>query len=301
MELWRKLANPWGQEVLIGISWDLMWAALVFGLGFVAVHFVWARAKANGTSGSDHSESNSSKGWNLPVKVLRHAISERVFHWLMSAAMIVLLVTAFFPIVGVQFAWVEIHWIAGLVLAVTILYHIIQATVWQNFWAMWIDKDDIKAGKLELNNILSKDEEEAPKAGKYPVDHKLFHHAASVAGLLAIATGLLMMLRIDTWFGPADPDRFFSDAQWGVVYVLHGLGGVGLITLVITHIYFAVRPDKWWITKSMFFGWITRDDYLKHHDPERWVVGKKEAPGQEEGGAGPTDSRLTHGEGNRAT
>lgn len=301
MELWRKLANPWGQEVLIGISWDLMWAALVFGLGFVAVHFVWAYAKSNQSSGSDlvDLKPDSSKGWNLPVKILRHAMSERVFHWLMSVAMIVLLVTAFFPIVGLQFAWVEIHWIAGLVLSATILYHIIHATFWQNFWAMWIDKDDIESGKSELNNILSNNEKEAPKAGKYPVDHKLFHHAASVAGLLAIATGLLMMLRIDTWFGPADPDKFFTDAQWGVVYVFHGLGGVGLISLVITHIYFAVRPDKWWITKSMFFGWITRDDYLKHHDPERWVIKKKETPKQ--GTVASNESELTYGEGDSST
>jgi len=100
VELWRKLANPWGQEVLIGISWDLMWAALVFGLGFVAVHCVWTYARSNADSGSDpvELEPHSSKGWNLPVKILRHAMSERVFHWLMSVAMIVLLVTAFFPI-----------------------------------------------------------------------------------------------------------------------------------------------------------------------------------------------------------
>ncbi|SVB76048.1 uncharacterized protein METZ01_LOCUS228902, partial [marine metagenome] len=297
VELWRKLANPWGQEVLIGISWDLMWAALVVGLGFVVLHSVWAYAKSNGGS-SGGMEQGSSQGWNLPFKILRHAMSERVFHWLMSVAMIVLLVTAFFPIVGVQFAWVEIHWIAGLVLTATIIYHIIHATFWQDFWAMWIDKDDVEAGKLELNNILSKDEEEVAKTGKYPIDHKLFHHAASVAGLLAIVTGLLMMFRIDTWFGPADPDRFFSDAQWGVVYVLHGLGGVLLITLVITHIYFAVRPDKWWLTKSMVFGWITRDDYLKHHDPDRWVVGEKEVAGE---GTVPGDTGFTYGEGNSST
>lgn len=294
MELWRKLANPWGQEVLIGISWDLMWMALAVGLGFVALHTVWAYAKSNEAEGIDRLEQASSKRWNLPAKILRHAMSERVFHWLMSVAMLVLLVTAFVPIVGVQFAWVEIHWIAGLVLTVTIIYHIIHATFWQDFWAMWLDKDDLEAGKSELSNILTDSGEEVPKAGKYPVDHKLFHHAASVAGLLAIVTGLLMMFRIDTWFGPADPDRFLSDAQWGVVYVLHGLGGVALITLVITHIYFAVRPDKWWITKSMFFGWITKDDYLKHHDPDRWVVGEKETAESREGG----DITFMHSEGN---
>ena len=27
MDLWRRADNPWGQDVLIGVSWDLMWAA----------------------------------------------------------------------------------------------------------------------------------------------------------------------------------------------------------------------------------------------------------------------------------
>jgi hypothetical protein len=37
-------------------------------------------------------------------------------------------------------------------------------------------------------------------------------------------------------------------------------------------VYFAVRPEKWWITKGMIVGWITRRQYLEHHDPHRWVV-----------------------------
>ncbi len=49
-----------------------------------------------------------------------------------------------------------------------------------------------------------------------------------------------------------------SDPAWGVTYVLHGLGGVGFVGLIIAHIYFALRPEKLWITKSMVFGYITR-------------------------------------------
>jgi formate dehydrogenase subunit gamma len=54
--------------------------------------------------------------------------------------------------------------------------------------------------------------------------------------------------------------------------VTHGLAGVGLVGLVIAHVYFAVRPEKWWITKSMILGWITKRQYLQHHEPSRWAV-----------------------------
>jgi hypothetical protein len=33
----------------------------------------------------------------------------------------------------------------------------------------------------------------------------------------------------------------------------------------------------------MFKGWITRDEYLAHHDPERWAVAsKQETPDRDE-------------------
>ena len=41
---------------------------------------------------------------------------------------------------------------------------------------------------------------------------------------------------------------------WGMMYVLHGLAGVGLIALIMVHVYFGVRPEKLPITKSMIFG-----------------------------------------------
>ena len=109
------------------------------------------------------------------------------------------------------------------------------------------------------------------KHGKYPLDHKLYHLAVSVFGVLVSVTGILMMMRIDNPL-LARNDEFFATADWGLVYTLHGFSSVLFVFLTITHIYFAIRPDKLWMTKSMIFGWVSRDNYLAHHDPKRWVV-----------------------------
>ena len=49
---------------------------------------------------------------------------------------------------------------------------------------------------------------------------------------------------------------------------------VGLIALIMAHIYFALRPEKLVITKAMITGTLDRDHYLEHHDPERWAPEK---------------------------
>ena len=108
-----------------------------------------------------------------------------------------------------------------------------------------------------------------------------------------ILTGVFMMNRVRTIFFPRNP-YLFSDMTWGMMYVLHGLAGVGLIALVMVHVYFAVRPEKLPITKSMIFGWMSRDFYLEEHDPERWPV-EASAPPRDPGEQRPggiTDARL---------
>ena len=103
--------------------------------------------------------------------------------------------------------------------------------------------------------------------------NRLYHLTIVIAGLAVAATGLFMLVRVRTPLFMRNP-YLFGDATWGGVYVTHGLAGVGLVGLVIAHVYFAVRPEKWWITKSMIFGWVTRREYLEHHEPSRWVVAK---------------------------
>jgi formate dehydrogenase subunit gamma len=94
-----------------------------------------------------------------------------------------------------------------------------------------------------------------------------------------------MMSRVRTIFFTRNP-YLFNDMTWGMVYVLHGLGGVVLIALVMTHIYFALRPEKLPITKSMIFGWMSREYYLEEHDPERWIVSPPNAAGRLGGSTG---------------
>ena len=188
----------------------------------------------------------------------------------MAAAMFVLLFTAFLPVIGVQFAWVTWHWIAGLVLTGSIVFHIIHASFWLDFWSIWVGPKDIPEIKAEMMRELGR-EASGPKPGKYPLGNRLYHAAIVVAALSAVTTGVVMMSRVRTPFFTRNP-YLFSDVTWGVTYVTHGLAGVGLVGLVIAHVYFAVRPEKWWITKSMVLGWITRRQYLEHHEPERWPV-----------------------------
>jgi cytochrome b subunit of formate dehydrogenase len=201
----------------------------------------------------------------------------------MSAAMLVLLFTAFAPVMGWQFPWVTIHWIAGVVLIATVVYHVIHAIGWQDFWSMF--QLGLSEGVATLRHVLSPKAPAPPKAGKYPFDHRLYHHAIVVVSLSAIVTGALMMVRIDTPFWTRNP-YLFSDSVWGVMYVVHGLSGVSLILLVAAHIYFALRPEKHWMTWSMIRGWIDREHYLEHFDPAKWDVTEGGAGRPKEGGSG---------------
>ena len=286
MQFFRTAANPWGQDILIGVAWDLIWAALFAGVIFVIAHAIYVGATGRGSAG----ETPTKEPAGIPDRIERHSASSRAFHWLMAAAMLTLLITAFFPLVGIQFAWVTIHWIAGVVLTLLILWHVYAALFQQDMRAVWIGRKEIAEMRAAVGRFFRREGHGKERSAKYPNDQRMFHHAATVTGIGAIVTGLLMMFRIDTFLWESNP-YFLSDATWGLVFVLHGLCGVGLITLVVAHIYFAVRPEKRWMTRSMIKGWITREEYLSHYDPEKWPVGggTDPAPRGEGGSEGTAD------------
>jgi len=261
--------NPWGQSVPIHIAWFLIWVSVIGGLLFLIVHATWLRFFAR--SREFASDASPTIAARLPKRVPRHSLVARLFHWVMAASMFTLLFTAFLPKVGIQFNWVTYHWIAGTVLTISVLFHIVHASFWLDFWSIWPDKTDVEDARRRVRRFFGLSAPAPRRFAKYPLENKLFHGVIILCGLSVILTGVFMMSRVRTIFFPRNP-YLFGDMTWGLMYVLHGLAGVGLIALVMMHVYFGLRPEKQPITKSMIFGWMDRDFYMEEHDPERWAV-----------------------------
>ena len=261
--------DPWGLTVPIHIAWFLIWIAVIAGLLFFMVHAAYVRYFAKPrqfATGAPPSPESA-----IPARVPRHSLAARLFHWIMAAAMLTLLFTAFLPKLGVQFPWVTYHWIAGAVLTASVVFHIFHASFWLDFWSIWPDRIDMTDAYHRVLRFMGRPAPLPRKFAKYPLENKLYHGAIMAAGLAAVATGAFMMFRVRAIFFPRNP-YLFSDMTWGMIYVLHGLAGVGLIALIMVHIYFGIRPEKQPITKSMIFGWMSRDFYVEEHDPQRWVI-----------------------------
>jgi cytochrome b subunit of formate dehydrogenase len=203
-------------------------------------------------------------------RVVRHALTDRLFHWLGAACVLELLGTAFLPIIGVEFGWVTIHWVTGLVLMAAVLFHVVRVVLRGTFGSMWIGRADLKDALEIVGATLARRLPER-RPGKYSVAQKFIHHAFAVVVLSTLITGGLMLARIDTPWWQRNP-YLLPDATWGIVYVLHGLAALLLVTMVMMHVYFALRPEKLKFTRAMIRGWITREEFDEHHDPQRWQV-----------------------------
>jgi cytochrome b subunit of formate dehydrogenase len=277
MDLIQWATSPWGREVPIHIAFGLLWVSAIGGLLFLIVHAIYVGYWAKSTQPHSGEVVGAAAGVaaRIPERIVRHSFGARLFHWVMSAAMLVLLFTAFLPKLGVNFAWVTYHWIAGVVLTISVIYHVFHATFWLDFWSIWPDRVDIEDASRRLRRGLGQAAPAPRKFAKYPLENKLYHLAILFAGLAAIGTGIFMMSRVRTPLFTRNPYLFgFSDMTWGWMYVLHGLAGVGLVALIMAHIYFALRPEKLFITESMVFGSMSREKYLEHYDPQRWPIGE---------------------------
>src|SRR5437762_2887233 len=227
MDILKWGHNPWGEWVLTHVSWSLFWGSLFAGILFLIAHATYMFLSAHRKRSSSETDALEARYKQLPNQIERHSLVARLFHWVMAAAMFVLLFTAFLPIVGVRFAWVAWHWMAGLVLTGSILFHIIHATFWLDFWSIWVGPKDIPELKAEILRELGHDVP-GPKSGKYPLGNRLYHTAIVVVGLAAAISGLFMMARVRTPIVARNP-YLLGDVAWGFTYVLHGFAGVGLV------------------------------------------------------------------------
>jgi cytochrome b subunit of formate dehydrogenase len=246
MDIVKIREDVWGREVLLGISWDLLWVVLALALAAIIVHLLIMAFLKGG-------QRPSADGPRLE----RHAAVDRGFHWIMAISVFALLFTGILPILGIDFAWLTIHWVAGLILTGAVVFHTVRALIWQRPREMWISGQD-----------FSEPFDASVKPGKYSLAQKGMHHAMTVLVLLVIGTGLALFAVMDTpWW---DRSNALSEATLGWMFVLHGLSTLGLVGLTALHVYFAIRPEKRFYTRSMISGWISQDEHRANHDAARW-------------------------------
>lgn len=166
----------------------------------------------------------------------------------MAGLVVVLLATAFLPILGLRFDWVPAHWIAGVALTAAVLFHLYRGLVVHDATAMLPTRGDLR-GLVRRGR--------ADGTAKYDLDQKLYHWSVAAAILLLIATGAAMLAKIDTPLWTADPS-ILSASDWGVVYALHGAAAMALIFFVILHVYYALLPDYRHLLTAMLSGGDTR-------------------------------------------
>ena len=246
MDLVMYKNDVWGREVILGVSWELLWVVVVAALVVIAAHAIIVGNRKQAPR-------PSSEGKHIE----RHDGKDRIFHWVMAASVMVLLVTGIFPIIGIEFSWLTLHWVAGLVLTASVVFHIVRSLFWQDLASMNIRPSDLK-------ETFST----AKKPGKYSIEQKGMHAAVTVLVLLVIGSGLVMFAMIDTpWW---ERTNSLSEATLGWVFLIHGLSTLALIAVISLHIYFSLRPEKLFYTRSMIKGWISEEELEAHHDPDKW-------------------------------
>jgi len=207
-------------------------------------------------------------------RVVRHKLVDRLYHWIMAGSVFALMGSAFPPIFGIKFEWLTIHWVAGVVLTVCVLIHIVRAVIFQDRMSMVITPTDVKNGVRIVKRSLGKDAPAPVKPGKYNALQKLYHLGVAFFILSVIGTGIAMLSKIDTPFWKRNP-YWLGDSDWGYIYAIHGFAAMFMVSMVMIHIYFALRPDEWHLLRSMFRGWISGKEYKAHHDPARWPAENK--------------------------
>lgn len=175
---------------------------------------------------------------------IRHKWPDRSFHWTMAVLTIVLLATAFLPVLGLRFDWVPIHWISGILLTAAVIYHLYRVLAVHGIASMMPTREDLRAFARR---------EPAAGDAKYDLGQKLYHWSVSAVMLVLVLTGLVMLAKIDTPLWRRDPS-ILSDWDWGVVYALHGAAALLLIFFFILHVYFAFLPEHRRLLAAMALG-----------------------------------------------
>ena len=141
----------WGQNVPIHIAWFLIWVAAIAGLVFLVVHAIYLVFAKDEEFAVAHPPDVASLARTGSAAFAGRAACFTGHGGLRCSRCCS---PRFLPKVGIQFNWVVYHWIAGTVLTVSVLFHIIHASFFMDFWSIWPDSADLEDAWKRLQRFF---------------------------------------------------------------------------------------------------------------------------------------------------
>ena len=156
----------------------------------------------------------------------------------MAASMLTLLFTAFLLKVGVQFDWVTYHWIAGNSADGVHPFSRFSCFVLAGLLG------DLAPIERTFRTRPNECEDSRKPAGSATAEVRQISSGEQALSRRNCSDRLIRDLywsvhaffRVRTMASSPGTPYLFSDMTWGLMYVLHGLAGVGLIALVMVHV-----------------------------------------------------------------
>ena len=291
-----RYEQTFGQRVVVGLSWDILLVfAFVAALVFL-VHFI-VRDLLNPTehtprgaevSTSEVEETLEREGVE---EVHRFSVAQRASNWIMAISVFLLMLSGFLimnaevtvrTVLGLS--WLLIHEVSAIVLIGYVIFHLGHVASKGTWSEMWFGRRDAEDLWVRLKNFVGATDE-YPKQFKYPSAQKLLHWAVTGATLGLILTGLVLLRRVQTPLWAAAREFSFLGIRFGIggqtvgemglvpwSFVLHDFLAVATLALVMGHVYFALRPREWAITRSMVTGTVSARAYAEKYSPRSWAV-----------------------------
>lgn len=194
--------------------------------------------------------------------ILRTGFPERLCHWL--------LVICFFLVALSGLAWVfpSLSWLGGVLgtpQLARVLHPILGIVVFLllcfMFLRFWRYNTFEKTDRIWFRNVkgvLLNEHGERLQIGKYNAGQKMLFWLIMAAIVVLLLSGLVIWRRYFSEYFPIPVIR------WALL--LHSLAGIGLMLLILGHIYLAI-----WVRgsiKGMVNGYVSRGWARQHHD--RW-------------------------------
>lgn len=130
----------------------------------------------------------------------RHRLADRLFHWVNAASVLTLMGHRLRPGSGLEIRLGYDHWLAGIVLTLAVIYHFVRAIVALDTWLMLPVIKDLKNAWRSMLLVLCRRHQAPGKPDKCPLMQKLYHWGMAGGFVVLIATGLVMLAKLDTPF-----------------------------------------------------------------------------------------------------